>query len=339
MSPGYRADVDLSTRRAQTLCMRCRHIPLVLLAALVAASCSSAGALSRSARNGPLAPAVRGSIVLSNTLVIYRRDARGALRQLTQGTDDLYPVWSRAGTRIAFERGHPPDSSCPLMVMNGDGGDLHQVGQMTTDCSGASWGPSDRQLVFGAGRPFAKGPSLRVVNADGTGLRTLLRGRLSNTQAGTHPSWSPDGRTIVFGWEADPVGGLVEIRPDGSHRRVLVKPRPRQGDVLGWPTWSHDGKRLAYLREANIPRLRTIMVATASGLRRHALTNMSLRLPPGAGGWGGPTWSPNGSLIAFSGPGCGQHQGCVWTVSSHGGARRVLMLGAWVQPSWGAPAS
>ena len=186
---------------------------------------------------------------------------------------------------------------------------------------------------------MAKGASLQVVNADGTGLRTLLRGRRGNTEDGAHPSWSPDGRTIVFGWEAGPVSGLLAIRPDGSHLRVLVKPRLRQGDVLAWPAWSHDGKRLAYIREANIPRMRTIVVATASGLRRHALANMYLGLPLSPGGWGGPSWSPNGSLIAFSGPGCGQQRGCLWTISSHGGTRRVLMRGAWVQPSWRAPAS
>jgi hypothetical protein len=198
--------------------MRCRHVPLVLLAALTATGCSSAGALTQAAPEAHLAR-MRGSILLSTTLGIYRRHPSGALTQLTNVTGPqvvVYPVWSRDGTRIAFERGSVPfpDKSCPLMDMNSDGSDLHQVGQAMTDCSGASWGPNDSQLVFGGGPPMTKGATLRVANVDGTGLRTLLRGRRANPEDGTHMSWSPDRRTIVFGWSAGPVGGLVAIRPD-----------------------------------------------------------------------------------------------------------------------------
>jgi hypothetical protein len=337
MSLGWRADVDLFTRRGETSSMRCRGLQLVLLAAIAAAGCSSAGAPSQAAPHARLAQAVRGSILASSFRGIYRRDASGALTQLTERTGDqvdLYPVWSRGGTRITFERGTLPfpDKSCSLMVMNSDGSDLHRVGQVRTDCSGASWGPHDDRLVFGGGPPMTNGATLRVVNVNGSGPRTLLRGRYANPENGTHPAWSPDGRTIVFGWSASPPSGLLAIRPDGSHLRVLVKPRLRQGDVLAYPTWSRDGKRLAFVRDGSIWRTRTIMVATPRGLRRHALARLPLRSEP-TGGWGGPTWSANDSLIAFSGQ-CGQ-QGCVWTIPSHGGIRQVLMHGTFVEPSWG----
>lgn len=318
--------------------MRCRRLQLVLVAAIAAVTCSSAGssALSRAAPDAHLTRAVRGSILLSTTLGIYRRYPSGALKQLMKVTGDqvvVYPAWSRDGTRIAFERGTAPfpDKSCSLMVMNSDGSKLHQVGQVATDCSGASWGPNDRELVFGGGPPMTKGATLRVVNADGTGLRTLLHSHGGNAENGTHPSWSPDGRTIVFAWSTGRVAGLVVIRPDGSHLRALVKPSTRQGDVLAWPAWSRDGKRLAYVRDASIRRTSTVMVATASGLRRHALAGLPLRLEP-AGGWGGPSWSPNDALVAFPGR-CGQ-QACVWTIPSRGGTRQVLIRG-FVQPSWG----
>jgi Tol biopolymer transport system component len=251
---------------------------------------------------------------------------------------DLYPVWSRAGTRIAFERerlNHPKGGfeSCSLMVMNSDGSDLHQVGQVRTDCSGASWGPNDDRLVFGGGPPGANGATLRVVNLDGTGLRTLLRGRYANPpEAGTHPTWSPEGRTIVFGWSAGPVSGLLAIRPDGTHLRALVRPRPRRGDLFTQPTWSRDGKRLAFFHVDSIARTRTITVSTSSGLRRHALARLPDRLAP-PGGFGGPSWSTTDSLIAF--PGQCRQQACVWTIPSGGGVRQVLIRGIFVQPNWG----
>jgi catechol 2,3-dioxygenase-like lactoylglutathione lyase family enzyme len=61
----------------------------------------------------------------------------------------------------------------------------------------------------------------------------------------------------------------------------------------------------------SIARTRTITVSTPSGLRRHALARLPDRLAP-PGGFGGPSWSTNDSLIAFPGQ-CAQ-QACVWTI-------------------------
>jgi hypothetical protein len=215
------------------------------------------------------------------------------------------------------------------MVMNSDGSDLHQVGRAATDCSGASWGPNDTSSSSVVGHPR---PMARVVNVNGSGVGTLLRDRYANPEDGTHPTWSPDGRTIVFGWSASPPSGLVAIRPDGSHLRALVKPRLRQGDVLAYPSWSCDGKRLAFVRDGSIWGTRTIMVATPRGLRRHALARLPLRSEP-TGGWGGTTWSANDSLIAFSGQ-CGQ-QGLRVDDPEPRRVRQVLMRGILIQPNWG----
>ena len=96
----------------------------------------------RSAPNSTSAGSVRGSILVASDRGIFRRYPNGKLRQLTTEANDEFPAWSRDGTQVAFVRYpvDPRERFCPLFVVNGDGTGLHQVGQVKTDCSGASWG-------------------------------------------------------------------------------------------------------------------------------------------------------------------------------------------------------
>jgi TolB protein len=284
----------------------------------------------RSTADPTRAANVRGSILVASDRGLFRRYPNGKLTQLTTDANDEFPAWSRDGTQIAFVR-YPVDLRerfCRLFLINRDGTGLHQVGDLKTDCSGASWGPGDRQLAFGGAPAGGNRATLWVVDVDGTRLRRLLRGHGANPE-GTHPAWSPDGRTIVFGWTASHLNGLLAIRPDGSGLHALVKPRPRHTDVFAQPMWSGDGKRLAFVHVDFDTRTRKIATATARGSRRHTLA----RLPANPGQMGVPSWSPNGSLIAFSGV-CGQ-QGCVWTIPSRGGRRQVLIRGLFLQGTWG----
>jgi TolB protein len=315
----------------------------VLLIALAAGSAACLiGSSESGSASGQNATAVRGSLAVVLYDHIYRRFPNGRLTQLTDGgPPGRAPAWSRDGSRIAFAR--PPDIEfgegppvCQLFVMNSDGSNVRPVGQATTDCSGVSWGPGDRQIVFGGGVRGRGSTGLWIVNADGSGLRRLRAGR--GATEGIHPSWSPDGRRIAFSWTGrspHPWGRLAVVRPDGSGYRVLV--RPREGahdDELIYPAWSRDGKRLAFVRVDHRAgrAVREIVVADAQGGHRRTL----VRLPYNPQRQGGPTWSPNGASIAFWGR-CGSRL-CVSTVASQGGSRRVL-LKDYVEPAWGPAGS
>ncbi|MFI1968706.1 hypothetical protein BLA24_11740 [Streptomyces cinnamoneus] len=104
-----------------------------------------------------------------------------------------------------------------------------------------NWSPKGDKLVFQ--RREGDGDwALYTVNADGSGLRRLTRGRGEHTD----PSWSPDGRWVVF---SSTEGGLdlpqIFVTPaDGGGRPVRVT--RDDGRYDGAPSWSPDGRWIAF---------------------------------------------------------------------------------------------
>jgi len=118
---------------------------------------------------------------------------------------------------------------------------------------------------------------LHVVNADGSGSRTLTSGPNDY-----NPAWSPDGSSVVFqrrsqsgNWD------LYLVRWDGSALEPLATgPEPEEE-----PAWSPDGGRIAFVRSGSIH----VMNVDGSGIT--PLTNTGLDSHP--------SWSPDGTQIVF----------------------------------------
>jgi TolB protein len=133
-------------------------------------------------------------------------------------------AWSPDGSRIAFSFASS-SGSWVLEMMNADGTDVHQLGTNTVGDEPA-WSPDGSQIVFHVADSGSIDSGLKLIGANGSGLRQLTLG------PDDHPSWSPDGQTIVFGSERNnPYGpyGLPElylIDPDGSDLRPLSFTKP-----------------------------------------------------------------------------------------------------------------
>jgi len=246
-------------------------------------------------------------------------DPTGAL--LEPSTSDFVTASSSAGvgtSEIAFtgcpQSLNPPGTTpavCGLFAMNADGADLRQLSQPLAagDVDGfPTWSPDGSHLAFDSyrhcvlsGRTPQAGCQLEiyVMNADGSGVTRLTN--LDSLGIGAQgAAWSPDGRTIAFPVTAnDSSRGIYAVNPDGSGLRILTA-SPTLCYRSGGPAWSPDGARIAF--SASTPATcgtpspadsGGIWVMNADGSNVTRITT---------GYWDGfPSWSPDGTKIAFQG--------------------------------------
>jgi TolB protein len=166
-----------------------------------------------------------------------------------------YPKWSPDGTRIAFalDTGKT-EGGYQVYVMNVDGSNVVQLTRSPlSDVVSFEWSPDSTRIAFVAratpqdAREVKSGaeigPFLYVMNADGTSQTKLL----PNSPGEYYPTWSPDGKQILFSFhdfaEGDRLAwGFYVINVDGTGRhQVLNVPICRQ------PSWSWSTNRLAFV--------------------------------------------------------------------------------------------
>ena len=134
---------------------------------------------------------------------------------------------------------------------------------------------------------YWKGGELWLMDADGAGQRPLL----TSVHLETGPKWSPDGTRLAFtGWDPDePEAGSVfeswVLEADGSNLiKVTDTPFPHLTVSLAW---SPDGARLLYATTEW-----DLWVIDVDGTDSRRITHDDARQNL-------PTWSPDGSLIAY----------------------------------------
>jgi len=246
-----------------------KRILLILSLTLVVLAGAAPGTGVRSAATALDSSASNGAIIFASTrdgnsdLYAVNADGTG-LTQLTNEPYDAYnPLPSPDGRHILFEGGEG------LTVMDVDGSGRHAVHSCSV--SPEAWSSDSRHFVCS---DYEAG-ILVVDTVDGT-VRQLA-------DAGSKPSWSPDGTTIAFVDEhklyAIPAAG-------GTRRRLGIR---KLADSAA-PAWSGDSQRLAYVSVENGDRysLWTIRVDGSGG--RRLAQNVSEETP---------SWSPDGSRIAF----------------------------------------
>jgi TolB protein len=169
------------------------------------------------------------SIGEAGTASIVEMDLRSRrTRRLTQsGAIDTGPCYSPDGRHIVFESDR--DGSQQLHVMNVDGSGPRRISYGEGRYSTPVWSPRGDLIAFTkqAGGNFLIG----VMRPDGSAERILTEGFHNEG-----PTWSPNGRVVIFFRESRGAGGgprLYSIDLTGYNERVVHTP-----SFASDPAWS-----------------------------------------------------------------------------------------------------
>jgi Tol biopolymer transport system component len=203
----------------------------------------------------------------------------------------IFPSYSPAGDRLICNSARAGILHNSILIMSPDGSKQRVLfDDPQRSALAPVWSPQGHEVAFALGEFFQMIPGrerlisrLAVIRPDGAGLRVLAT-------AGDHagfPSWSPDGKRLVYRTSAKGDKGLRII--DLASERVTKLTNGPYTD--NFPAWAPRGDRIAFVSDRNDDYEIYSIRPDGSGLKR---------LTRSPGNEGHLAWSPDGKWIAFA---------------------------------------
>jgi Tol biopolymer transport system component len=253
---------------------------------------------------------------------IYVTNSDGShLKNVTQNeADDWDPAWSW-DRRLAFVSNRDGAKS-DIWISNADGTyQFRLTSESGWQCRCPQFSPNGYTVLFNTlAYRVSEGvmtfrSNIFIINSDGTNFKNLTENITPYNNA-FYPTWSPDGRKIVFVPEFAGLhpSGIYTINIDGSDFRMLF------GDqkVKHFPVWSPDGTKILYLsncywdelddlNDFDPPNWCDLYVVNSDGTNQKILASAI-----------NAAWSPDGTEIAYV------SRGDVFVMNSDGSNKQQL---------------
>lgn len=239
----------------------------------------------------------------NSEIYVMNIDGSNQVRLTDNPARDDNARWSPDSKQIGFWSNR--DGNREGYVMNADGSNQMNVTKNPAEDFSPSWSPDGRFITFSSKRegdyeiflapapgrqnvqmPSRKKNLSKFTYEDKNNLFNVTK----NIGNDMYPSWSPDGKMILFSSDRHPsllYGGnsMYIVKADGSELTA-----PFAGGTETLPAWSPDGKKVSFqsTRDGNSE----IYVMDADG------ANL-IRLTDEKGDEGCPKWSPDGKGIIY----------------------------------------
>src|SRR5262245_23956841 len=202
-----------------------------------------------------------------------------------------------------------------VFLLNLESGRRELVGNFPGMTFAPRFSPDGQRIIMSIG----EGGASSIVEMD---LRSRQSRRLTQSNAiDTGPCYSPDGRRIVFESDRDGSQQLYVMNADGSGQRRISFGEGRYST----PVWSPRGDLIAFTKQSGASFLIGVMRPDGSGER--TLTEGFHNE--------GPTWAPNGRVLAFFREGRGAGGPRLFSIDLTGYNEREVQTPAFSSdPAW-----
>ncbi len=234
---------------------------------------------------------------------MMRPDGSRAMNLTTFSLDDATPALSPDGRRVAFYSERHWRYAIYTMDLRNGGAPRRLTPDDALDMH-PTWSPNGAEIAYEAyteyrwnryTQAWELGPGqIRVVRTRDAEVRPLV--------AGTSPSWSPDGKHIVF----VRAGDLYVTDRRGRSLRRLTSTPTTEAD----PEWSPDGEEILYV--GGTPGDMHVFLMEDDGSARRKLAGDT------AADDSSPTWSPDGRRIAWVRHNTVSGRWDIWTMDRNG---------------------